>query len=84
MSEERSTAAEQLGTVRAELANLSTPRALTQERYEEQRRRLEADAEDARKAYNKAKARYDGVCEEMRELRIEWRKQQSADRDDEE
>lgn len=33
------------------------------------RRRLEADAEDARKALNAARARYDKICAELDELR---------------
>ncbi|MEU5742094.1 hypothetical protein ABZ784_29385 [Streptomyces tendae] len=51
---------------------------LTHEQYKEKQRRLEADAEDARKAYIRAKAVYDGICDEMRTLRIEWQEQQRA------
>ncbi|MFE6520856.1 hypothetical protein [Streptomyces sp. NPDC057794] len=51
---------------------------MTREEYEEKQRRLEADAEDARKAYIRAKAVYDGICDDMRNLRIEWQEQQKA------
>lgn len=51
---------------------------MTREEYEEKQRRLEVDAEDARKAYIRAKALYDGICDEMRNLRIEWHEQQKA------
>jgi hypothetical protein len=55
---------------------------MTREEYEEKQRRLKADAEDARKAYIQAKAVYDGICDEMRNLRIEWQEQQkTTDRD---
>lgn len=37
--------------------------------YEALRRRLEADAEDARKALNAARRRYDAICDELTELR---------------
>ncbi|WP_158102056.1 hypothetical protein [Streptomyces glaucescens] len=57
---------------------------MTREEYEEKHRRLEADAEDARKAYIRAKTVYDGLCDDMRNLRIEWQEQQrAADRDTE-
>ncbi|MFJ3278508.1 hypothetical protein [Streptomyces halstedii] len=49
---------------------------MTPEEYEEKRRRLEADAVDAKKAYIRAKSVYDGICEEMRNLRIDWNEQQ--------
>jgi hypothetical protein len=46
--------------------------AVTPEEYEEQYRRLEADAADAKKTLNRARATYDGICEELRNLRIDW------------
>ena len=49
---------------------------LTPDEYEARKRRLEADAEDAKKALQNAKARYDAICEELRNLRIDYREQQ--------
>lgn len=54
---------------------------MTRQEYEERRRRLEADAEDARKAYIRARSVYNGICEELRSLRLDWREQQQAARD---
>ncbi|MFK4801659.1 hypothetical protein ACI3K5_23630 [Streptomyces sp. MPA0124] len=53
---------------------------MTREEYEEKRRRLEADAADAKAAYNRARALYDGICDELRNLRIDWNEQQKTDR----
>lgn len=50
--------------------------AMTREEYEEKRRRLEADAADTKKTYIRAKSVYEGVCEELRNLRIDWNEQQ--------
>ena len=52
---------------------------MTREEYEEQRRRIEADIADAKKAYIAARSRYDGLCEDLRNLRIDWQEQQQAD-----
>ena len=49
---------------------------MTREEYEAKRCRLEADAADAKKTYIRAKSVYDGVCEELRNLRIDWNEQQ--------
>ncbi|MFI9194130.1 hypothetical protein ACIG0A_33130 [Streptomyces californicus] len=49
---------------------------MTREEYEERYRRLEADAADAKKTLNRARATYDGICEELRNLRIDWTEQQ--------
>jgi hypothetical protein len=49
---------------------------MTEKEYENQKRRLEADAEDARKTLVRAKGVYDGICNDLRELRLEWREQQ--------
>ena len=49
---------------------------MTEEEYNAQRRRLEADISDAKKAYNAALARYDGLCDDLRNLRIDWQEQQ--------
>ncbi|MFI8448206.1 hypothetical protein [Streptomyces erythrochromogenes] len=43
--------------------------ALTPAEYEARRRRLEADAEDARKALNAARRRYETICDELAALR---------------
>lgn len=51
---------------------------MSHEEYEAQRRRLEANAEDAKKAYIRAKSLYDGICEDLRNLRIDWQEQQKA------
>lgn len=49
---------------------------MTREEYEEQMRRLEANAEDARKALQRAQANFDSICEEMAGLRYQWRQQE--------
>lgn len=49
---------------------------MTREEYEEKRRRLEVDAEDAKKAYIRAKSVYDGICDELRNLRVDWQEQE--------
>jgi hypothetical protein len=41
------------------------------ESIEDRRRRLEADAEDARKALQRARARFEGLCDELVELQRE-------------
>ncbi|MEV6548028.1 hypothetical protein AB0M57_04870 [Streptomyces sp. NPDC051597] len=51
---------------------------MTREEYEETRRRLEADAADAKKTLNRARAVHDGICDELRNLRIEWQEQQKT------
>lgn len=51
---------------------------MTRDEYEEQRRRLEADAEDAKKTYVRAKSVYDGICDDLRNLRVDWNEQQKA------
>lgn len=51
---------------------------MTREEYEERRRRLEADAADAKKAYIRAKSVYDGICDNLRNLRTDWQEQQKA------
>jgi hypothetical protein len=58
---------------------------VTREECEEKRRRLEADAEDAKKTYIRAKSVYDGICDELRNLRVDWQEQerQHPDRIDE-
>lgn len=53
---------------------------MTREEYEERRRRLEADAADAKKAYIRAKSVYDGICDELRNLRVDWNEQQKEAR----
>lgn len=42
---------------------------LTAAEYEARRRQLEAEAEDARKALNAARSRYDAICDELAALR---------------
>ncbi|MFI6653280.1 hypothetical protein ACIBI8_37530 [Streptomyces sp. NPDC050529] len=51
---------------------------MTREEYEEKRRKLSADAEEARESLNRARAAYEGVTDQLRELRIEWQEQQKA------
>lgn len=51
---------------------------MTREEYEEKRRRLEADAEDAKKTYIRAKAVYDTICEDLRDLHLDWQEQQET------
>ncbi|MFE9252902.1 hypothetical protein [Streptomyces sp. NPDC007088] len=51
---------------------------MTPEEYEAMMRRLKADAENARKAYIRARGIYDGICNDMRNLRVEWQAQQDA------
>ncbi|MFH9813376.1 hypothetical protein ACH4NI_35090 [Streptomyces olivaceus] len=53
---------------------------MTPEEYEEKRRRLSEDAEDARKTLNRARARYEQITGELQALRIVWRDQQAAER----
>ncbi|MET9222383.1 hypothetical protein ABZX65_26965 [Streptomyces sp. NPDC003300] len=53
---------------------------MTEEEYEALRRRLEADIADAKKAYIRAHSYYDGLCDELRNLRITWQDQKRADR----
>lgn len=54
---------------------------MNREEYEEKRRRLEEDAADARKTLNRARAVYDGICDELRNLRVEWQKQEKTTRE---
>ncbi|GAA2629453.1 hypothetical protein [Streptomyces axinellae] len=51
---------------------------MTREEYEDRRRRLSSDMEDARQTLNRARARYDKLADEMRTLRIEWQEAQKA------
>ena len=51
---------------------------LTADEYDARRARLTADAEDARKAQNNARAYYEGICDELRNLRLDWQEQQDA------
>ncbi|NED75378.1 hypothetical protein G3I51_24245 [Streptomyces sp. SID9944] len=53
---------------------------MTREEYEEKRRRLSEDAEDARKALIRARAVYDSICTDLTNLRYEWQEQQAADK----
>ncbi|MFF6966283.1 hypothetical protein ACFY9G_23310 [Streptomyces anthocyanicus] len=53
---------------------------MTREEYEEKRRRLAEDAEDARKVLNRARSRYEQITSELQNLRVEWQEQQKADR----
>ncbi|MFE9286700.1 hypothetical protein [Streptomyces olivaceus] len=51
---------------------------MTEDEYEERKRRLEEDIEDARKAFVNARSRYDQLWEDAQELRYQWRQQQKA------
>lgn len=53
-----------------------TAEPMTREEYEEKWRRLSNDADDARKALNRARSIYDGITDELRDLRTEWQDQQ--------
>ena len=50
--------------------------AMTEEEYEDRQRRLEADAKVAKVALQNAQARYDKLCWELMNLRIECLEQQ--------
>lgn len=52
-------------------AEARTAEELRNAALDERERRLKADAEDARKALNRARARYDGLCDELRDLHLE-------------
>lgn len=52
---------------------------VTRDEYEAQQRRVAADTEAARQTYIRAKALYDRLCDEQRDLRIAWREQQRKD-----
>ena len=52
---------------------------MTSEEYEEQRRRLEANAADAKKTHIRAKSVYDSICDELRNLRVDWQEQQKGE-----
>ncbi|MFD3999797.1 BAR domain-containing protein [Streptomyces rubiginosohelvolus] len=69
-------AVSQLQAARDALAGLPEAWPRTREEYEAQYRRLEAEAADARETLNRARATYDGICEELRNLRIDWTEQQ--------
>ncbi|MEW1630882.1 hypothetical protein AB0387_26410 [Streptomyces sp. NPDC089173] len=49
---------------------------MTRAEYEENRRRLEVYAADAKRAYLQEKAAYDGICEELQSLQDDWDEQQ--------
>jgi predicted nucleic acid-binding Zn-ribbon protein len=49
---------------------------VTREEYDDRMRRLEANAEDARKSLQRAQANFDSICEEMAALRHQWRHQE--------
>ncbi|MDX2794627.1 hypothetical protein [Streptomyces scabiei] len=51
---------------------------MTRDEYEAKKRRLEADIEDARKAFVRARGLYDQLCDEARDLRWQWRQQQDG------
>ncbi|MGW1231418.1 hypothetical protein [Streptomyces californicus] len=51
---------------------------MTREEYEEQRQRIEAEASVARKEFVEARSRYDQLCDELSELRHQWRDQQAT------
>lgn len=52
---------------------------MTRDEYETQQRRLAADTEAARQTYIRAKAVYDRLCDEQRDLRIAWQEQQRTE-----
>lgn len=54
------------------------PTKPTAAELDERERRLNADAEDAKKALWKARARYDAICNELRDIRIQRREMESG------
>lgn len=49
---------------------------MTREEYEGQRRRLQADAELARRGLVEARGRYEDICAELADLRYAWQDQE--------
>ncbi|MFI6117445.1 hypothetical protein [Kitasatospora sp. NPDC051164] len=45
---------------------------------DERERRLRADAEDARQTLNRARSRYDQICNELQAIRIERQKRAAS------
>jgi hypothetical protein len=76
----KSRAVEQLAAMQEDLRKVGKPSPMTREEYDQKRQRLEADAEDARKALNRARARYIQITDSLRDLRHEWLEQQATDR----
>ncbi|MFE2346438.1 hypothetical protein [Kitasatospora cineracea] len=54
------------------------PTKLTTAELDERERRLNADAEDAKKALWKARSRYDAICDELRDIRIQRREMENG------
>lgn len=52
---------------------------MTRDEYEQKQRELGEQAEEARKDYLDAKGVYDRICDQMRDLRVEWREQREAE-----
>ncbi|MFF8414488.1 hypothetical protein [Streptomyces omiyaensis] len=50
----------------------------SQAEYEKRMKALENDAESARSAFLDARARYDRLCDEMRDLRATWKEHQKS------
>lgn len=48
---------------------------MSPDEYEAQRQRLSADIEAARQALNRARGHYDRLCDELRELNYQQRKE---------
>ena len=48
---------------------MTEPQPATVAELDERVRRLQADAADAREAVNRARAHYDAICNELRDLR---------------
>ncbi|MFD3970349.1 hypothetical protein [Streptomyces cyaneofuscatus] len=69
-------AVSQLQAARDVVEGLPEARPMTRKEYEAQYRRLEANAADAKKAYIRAKSLYDGICDDLRNLRVDWNEQQ--------
>lgn len=49
---------------------------MTKDEYEARQRRLADDIEDARQALARARHRFDDLCTEARNLRLDWQEQQ--------
>ncbi|MER6196055.1 hypothetical protein ABT234_01570 [Streptomyces sp. NPDC001586] len=49
---------------------------MTRDEYEAQQQRLDTDIEDARQALSQAQKRFDDLCNNSRNLHLEWQEQQ--------
>lgn len=52
-----------------------TDKPMTADEYEDRKRRLKADIDEARTALQQAQARFDDLCDQSRDLTLTWREQ---------